>query len=191
MELVKQALELGHTVTALVRNPAKMTIKHPNLTTVHANIMETESLAAHLKGQDAVICTLGPKSLTAPLLEPAFTALVPAMQATGVSRVILMSAYTAYPGYRPSLLMRFPVRILRKTVQDKQKSEALLKKSGLEWTIIYPTRLTNGPLTGKYQILDSVPGGLRHHTSRADVADFILQELADRNSIGKSPVISS
>ena len=60
LEAVKQALAGGHTVTALVRNPSKLeAVAHPNLTVVEADVLQAESLAPHLPGQDAVLSCLG------------------------------------------------------------------------------------------------------------------------------------
>lgn len=58
-ELAKQALEQGHTVTAFVRDPAKLDIKHANLQVIQGDVMDLASMEKAVQGQEAVLCSLG------------------------------------------------------------------------------------------------------------------------------------
>ena len=59
LEAVKQALADNHTVTAIVRNPTKITLAHDNLKVIEADIFDKEALAAQFVGQDAIVSCLG------------------------------------------------------------------------------------------------------------------------------------
>ena len=60
-ELIKQGLENGHIVTALVRNPAKLKLRHPNLKVKKGNVLIPESFGNTFQVQDVVLCALGHK----------------------------------------------------------------------------------------------------------------------------------
>jgi uncharacterized protein YbjT (DUF2867 family) len=84
------------------------------------------------------------------------------------------------------MLMR---TVLRKAMEDKERQEALVKASGLDWIIVRPGGLTDGPATGHYQAgLD--PKISAGQVSRADVAAFVLQQLTDDTYLRQAPAIT-
>src|SRR4051812_11190059 len=93
-ELVTQALDAGHHVTAYVRSPAKLTAAHPNLTVITGELTDRDAVQRAIHGADAVITALGPsldrKATGMPLLEGTRT-IVAAMRAEGVERYIGMA----------------------------------------------------------------------------------------------------
>jgi len=116
------------------------------------------------------------------LLSDAAREIVRAMEAKGVRRILWESAMGVGetrgqlgPLYNWLLI---PL-LLRQNFSDKERQEAVLRASSLEWTIVRPAALTNGPRTGAYRV-NSCAGKLYPRISRADVAHFMLEELARR-----------
>ena len=122
----------------------------------------------------------------------AVAVLLPAMQQTGVKRLILQSSFGVAESFRDaSAMQRFFFRtILRSIYADKAKADAMIEASPFEWTIVRPVRLTNGPHTGKYRVSARFDGGGFPGVSRADVADFMIGELTERAWIRKIPIIA-
>ncbi|WP_457032340.1 NAD(P)-dependent oxidoreductase [Kitasatospora sp. P5_F3] len=200
--LLTQALAAGHQVTAVVRNPAKLT--EPSVRTVTADLShpDPEALAAAVEGADAVLSALGATSSSEPGVAWRGTeAIVAAMRATGVRRIVTLSAApigTVASPARPNppkhdpgdtFLMRHVgaplTRIfLREHYADLARMEDVLRAAPLDWTSVRPPRLTNGPLTAGYRTaLDrNLPGGST--ASRADVAHCMLATLTRPDTVG-------
>jgi putative NADH-flavin reductase len=181
-QVVTQGLERGHTITSFVRTPAKLTIAHPQLKMVHGDVGDAAAVSNAIKGHDAVVSTLG---VGAPLKHDPVVVdgvhnILRAMSDWGVRRVIYMS----FIGVRDSrnaagFVVRYIARWpLRNEIHDHEIKEGLVMNSALDWTIVRPPTLTNGPRTGKYRIgADIAANSILPTISRADVADCILQEL--------------
>jgi len=191
-ELVRQALEHGHTVTAFVRQPAKLAGGGRSISIVPGTVADSAAVSAAVPGHDAVVSTLG---VGTPLKgDPDVIAgvehIVRAMQAHQVRRLV----YLSFIGVRDSrsavgFVLRYCAPIpLRQEIADHEAKEALVRGSDLDWTIVRPPKLTAGPRTGRYRTGEDIttwkPLPL---LSRADVADFILRELAQPRYIRKAP----
>ena len=147
-----------------------------------------------VRGQDVVISALGVgKSLkSGGLIARSVPVIVRAMESQGVRRLIFTSAYGVGSTRRdvpllPGTLMRL---LLRDVYDDKDAGEEILRRSGLDWTLVYPVTLTNGPATRRYRMgerLDALHGFPR--ISRADVADFILTQIEDTTYVKKGVLI--
>ncbi len=179
--LVAQALEQHPEVTALVRNPSKLKLSHERLVVIEGNVLDKAILMKALEGKDVVLSALGVgKSLkSSNLIAKAVSTLIPAMHATGVKRVIFLSAFGVGETFRQAsfiqkIIFRFP---LKDIYADKAKGDAQLRNTTLAWTLVYPVLLTNGPRTGKYKVGEQLPMKGLPKISRADVADFMLQQL--------------
>jgi len=181
--LVQQALEAQHQVTVYVRNPQKITMKHPQLKVV------TGSLAAcgsHLAGHDAFLSALGHTEImnATPYLSQAFDQIIPALRQAGVRRVIYESAYgigeTAadLPWFFRVIVKPY---LLKHTYADHELVEKSLMASGLNWTILRPTGLVQGPLTQRVVAAERLPKGSKSQITRADVAAFMLKALDDKS----------
>jgi putative NADH-flavin reductase len=72
---------------------------------------------------------------------------------------------------------------------DKDRAESIVKASNVEWLIVRPGFLTDDPRTGKYRVIDNLSGVMAGKISRADVADFILKQLASPTHFGKTPLL--
>jgi len=195
LEIVKQALEAGHVVTAFARNPAKVTIEHPKLTRVTGDVLDAAAVNQAVAGQDAVISALGPSRPPVPgMMETAAKNIVAAMQGAGIRRLVS----TPGAGVRdakdqPRLIDHIMKGLLTlmagAVLRDSAANVAVLRASNLDWTIVRYPRLLDGPRTGKYRVgFLGKDSGMQ--SSRADGADFVVKELTERKFIGQMPVVS-
>ncbi|MEU6861922.1 NAD(P)H-binding protein [Streptomyces sp. NPDC046876] len=190
-EVVRQALEAGYEVTAVVRDPARLGVAdHDRLrVAVVPDLTDEDALVPVLAGRDAVVSALGAASnkqaRLSPVTGPALRAVLAAMDRAGVSRLAAVSAAPVGPDVPGDGVVARKVflpllrRALRDLYADLEVMEAELRASGVQWTVIRPPRLLNRPRTGSYRrvIGANVPGG--RVISRADVADALLVSLTD------------
>jgi len=191
--LLGQALDAGHDVTALVRKANRLTVEHSRLATVVGDATDLEVLKAAVRGKDAVLSALGAgNSLRSDIASRAMTALIPALKAQGVKRVILLSAFGVGESFKQAGPMQklAYTTLLRLIFADKAKADAMLRDSGLDWTLVYPTLLTNGPRTGNIRAGERLVMKGMARISRADVADFMLAQLGTDEWIHRTAVIS-
>lgn len=190
-QIVSQALAAGHAVAALVRDPAKMTVQHAHLTLIQGNVLDRVAVDRALAGADAVFISLGNTANNPNQIVSAGTAVVlDAMKSAGVKRVIVISSLGVGDSKDqvPLFFKALIVTALRNAFQDKEAQEKLVMGSELDWTIIRPGGLTDGPATGAYRAgLDRSIGG---QVARADVAAFALAQLASDDYLHKTPAIA-
>ena len=193
--IVTQGLQRGHELTAFVRNPEKLTLRHDRLRVVTGSVPEdADAISAAMRSQDAVISALGVRNSlkSGNLISRSMRGIVPAMEREAVRRLIFTSAFGVGDTRRDApLLPRIMYRVLLGDIfADKADAERYLRGSSLDWTLVYPVLLTNGPRTGRYRVgarlrLRGLP-----MISRADVADFILNQLQDSTYIRKGVALS-
>lgn len=194
-ELVTQALAQGHHVTAFVRIAAKFDLKHAGLNVVQGDVSDAAVVNRALSGQDAAICALGAATplKRAPRLVNGVDNIVRAMERGGPHRLIYLSFLGVRGGREQlSLLGRYIVAplILRNIVADHEVKESIIMQSGLDWTIVRPPRLSNGPHTGAYRHGGDIKAkSMIPMISRGDVADFMLRQLDDRVYMRKAPAV--
>ena len=192
-QLVLQALEQGHTVTAFARNPAKLEIEHANLTAVQGDALDSASVEKAVDRQDAVLCSLG-AGAKGTIRSEGTRNIVRAMEKAGVSRFICQS--TLGIGNSRANLDFFMKHImfgflLRRAYADHVSQEDYVKESRLDWTIVRPAALTDGNRTGVYRHgFPSTDKTIKGKISRADVADFMLKQLTDRTYLHETPGLS-
>lgn len=192
---VQQMLDAGHDVTAFSRNPSKLNTNNPNLTRLAGDVLDQEQVDAAIEGHDAVVITLGNKSLTSPIRSEGTLTVIRAMQKTGVSRLICQSTLGARESW--SNLNFFWKRImfgglLRVVFRDHELQERLVEASGLNWTIVRPSAFTDGPATGTFR--EAFPPslrGLKLKIARSDIAVFLTRQLTDRSYAGRAVAISN
>ena len=194
-EIIKQALEQGHEVTAFVRDPTKLQIKDSRLHIIEGDALKDQpSIAMAIAGKDAIICALGvANSLkSAGLIAGGMAAIVPAARKHDVRRLILISAFGVGESSRNApLVPRLMYRLLLGDIyRDKNAGEDNVKASGLDWTIIHPVMLTTGPRTGTYRSGERLELHGIPRVSRADVAHFALAQLMDKTFLRKTVAIS-
>jgi putative NADH-flavin reductase len=193
--LVEQALAAGHEVTAYVRNAGKLNVSHVKLKVVEGQLNETQKITEAMKGQDAVLVTLGPvKGGSKSIMEESGEVITTVMNKTGVRRLVTVTgAGVAQPGDTPKFFNKFMSFMLHTFAKDVLKDSAkhadIVRSSNLDWTIVRVPMLTDGEKKGQYRVGKvGVDDGPR--ISRADVADFMLKQVTDKSYLGKAPVIS-
>jgi len=192
-QIVEQALAAGHHVAALVRDPAKLDIKHPNLTTVTGNVLDQSAIQATIEGSHAVAVSLG-NSANNPdgIVTTGTEGIIAAMQSQGIKRLVIVSSLGVGDSKEkvPFFFKMVMSTVLKKAMQDKENQEGAVRASGLEWVIVRPGGLTDETRTGNAKIAtdNSISAG---QVSRADVAAFVLDELTSPQAhIGKAVAIS-
>ncbi|MCU0837279.1 MAG: SDR family oxidoreductase [Rhodospirillales bacterium] len=198
LEAVKQALKAGHRVRALARSASRIPVTHANLEKVASDALDEGAVAEALDGIDAVIQALGvaagPEMLLRPtrLFSDATRVLLAAMTETGVRRLICVTGFGAGDSRnRGNFLYNAAfTTFLGRVYDDKDVQERLIRKSGLDWVIARPVILTNGPKTGRYQVLVDPREWRCGFISRADVADFLVKQIDDDRYLGTTPVLT-
>ena len=194
IEIVRQAIERGHSVTAFVRSPERLKPFGDHITVRQGNLLNPVELEPVIKGHEAVLSGFGPRlpvsKADANLLRQFGGALTGAMPKAGVKRVVVESVAFLFkdsiipPAYLLGRLL-FP-----SIVADASAMEELFQNSGLEWTIARPPELTDKPYTGKYRVREGHLPPFGFKISRADVADFMIKAAENRSSLGKIVGIS-
>ncbi|MGH9862395.1 MAG: NAD(P)-dependent oxidoreductase, partial [Candidatus Acidiferrales bacterium] len=183
-QLVAQALEHGYAVTALVRHPSRLPVEHPQLTVLKGDVLDAGSVEAAMKGQEAVLSALGHKRFFYPtrILSEGTRNILRAMETHGVPRLVCETSLGIGDSVgRMGLAFTFfviPV-ILPFYFWDKTRQERIIAASKVEWVIVRPGALTNGEKRGRSRHGRQVGSFLwTVRISRADVADFMLNQLA-------------
>jgi len=189
-EVVAQALDAGHGVRALARNPSALQ-RRPGLEVVRGDVFDQPSLDAAAHGQDAAVVILGVSLAAASRPTNVFSQgtrnLITALKAAGVRRLIVQSSYGVGDSRGDAGLLErvFYALLLRGAYADKVLQEQVVRESGLDYTIVRPTRLTMAAGTGRYTARVG-PGSVPSSIARADVARFILHALSTREYVGKT-----
>jgi len=187
MELIKQSLAMGHSVTAFVRSPVSLRVFDKEIDIKIGDLLNREALARVLEGQDAVLSGFGPRvpiaKSDAHLLRDFANGLTAAMQQAAVRRVVLIStAFLFKDSFIPPTYllgkMLFP-----SVVSDSAELESIIQRSDLDWTIVRPPQLTDRPLTGEYRKRIGHLPRFGFKISRADVADYFVKALSSKSVV--------
>jgi putative NADH-flavin reductase len=196
--LVRQALDAGHDVTAVVRDPSRFDQHHAALTVFTTpDLSKSEALSPALEGSSAVLSGVGPRGRKdGPVASSATRGIVRAMDATGVRRIVVVSAAPVGPVpegdsfLNRRLILPFFSAFLRDLYADLAAMEDELRRSGTEWTVVRPPKLVEKPLTARYRAVvgANVPGG--YTISRADTAHAMLTALDDQAMVKQAVGVS-
>jgi putative NADH-flavin reductase len=187
LEIVKQAIERGHSVTALVRSPDRLADFRDRITIRQGDLLDRGELEKAIIGHDAVVSGFGPRvpvaKADANLLQRFATALTDAMPRAGVRRVVVESVAFLF---KDSIVP--PTYILGRLlfpgiVADSSAMEGVFEKSGLDWTMVRPPQLTDKPYTGKYRVRQGHLPRFGFKISRADLAEFMIKTAEDPSTI--------
>jgi len=194
-QLLEQALDQGHAVTAHVRSPEKLgSLEHANLSVSRGDVLDAEGVERVVAGQDAVLCAIGAGAERTTLREDGTCNIVAAMERTRVTRLLCLSSLGVGDSRAnlPFFTRYVMVGIfLRHAFADHERQEAVVRKSSLAWTIVRPPHLKDGPRTGEYLFgFPPKDRNIQAKISRADVADFMLKQLTDDAFIRHSPGVS-
>lgn len=192
-EVVCQVLQAGCRVTAVIRDRARFDQTHPALEILRVpGLTDPAPLAAAIEHHDAVLSGVGPRSpKDGPVATTTTRGILAAMKEAEVRRLVAVSAVPVGPIPEGESLLNkvvilpLIVRLLRDLYADLEAMEEEIRKSGVDWTIVRPPKLVDGPMTGAYRrrIGGNVPRGYK--ISRADVADAMLAALRDPATIGE------
>ncbi len=193
--LVEQALDGGHQVTAHARRPERLDgLEHASLSVCRGDVLDPANVGVAVAGHDAVLCAIGAGAERTTLREEGTKNIVAAMEASGVARLICLSSLGVGDSRANlSFFTRYVVvgLFLRHAFADHARQEAVVMASSLDWTIVRPPHLKDGPRTGSYRhgfpITDRAIRGV---ISRADVADFMLRQLEDDTSVQRAVGVS-
>ena len=198
LETVRAAILAGHDVRALARSAASIPIENSALEKISGDALDPPTIRNALRDVDIVIQTLGvefsPRAIFkgTRLFSNSTRILVEAMKVAGVKRLIAVTGLGAGDsrGYGGLLYdaVAFPL-LLKRVYDDKDVQEWIIKSSGLDWTIARPGLLANGPATGNYRVLTEPQDWRLGVIRRADVADFLVQQIGDRALIGTTPLL--
>ena len=194
-QVLEQALAAGHAVTALVRDSRRLDLQHDRLKVTKGDILDTNSIAAAMAGQEAVCCSIGVKVpwLNVPVFSEGTRNLLEAMKRSGVRRLVCVTGIGAGDsrGHGGFLYDRlFHPLLLKSVYADKDRQESLIQASGIDWVIVRPGFLTNGPLTGRYRAITNLVDVTAGRISRADVAHFILLQLVAPSHLRQTPLLT-
>jgi len=193
--IVSEALARGYDVTALVRSPERgRDLKSAKL--IVGDARDETALRDALKGRDAVVSALGTPASPfreVTLLSTVTRSLVSAMRAEHVSRLVCITGIGAgdsagHGGFLFDKLI-FPM-LLRKVYADKDRQEAIVRDSGLDWVLVRPSVLNDKPGRDKVRALTDLFGYRGGTISRADVARFVLDQVRDDSWLGRSALIT-
>ena len=180
--VVEQALEKGHAVTAFVRDPtafsqdAGVIRTHPKLRVLAGDAFDAGAVAEAIEGHQAVVCAIGPRPKENSGVCAASTQnIIAGMKRHGVARLLCVTSSSDFQGFLFEQIMK-PI-FLRRAYEDKEKQEAQIFKSGLDWTIVRPGILRDGPRSGRYRLAVGVMPKTGWRVTRSDLAEFIVREL--------------
>jgi uncharacterized protein YbjT (DUF2867 family) len=187
------ALDAGHPVRALARQPGVLP-QRAGLTVISGDALDGAAVAETIAGADAVISALGPRGAKPPsLLAGAAANIVGAMEKASARRLVCVSAAGAYISGDPDtgwLLKAIVPRVFAAQFADTRQMEAVIRDSGLDWTLVRATRLVNRPGTGRYRVRPDFPPPHGRMIARADVAHFIAAVLTEDTWLHEAPAIA-
>lgn len=195
-EIVRQARARAHQVTAYVRRADSLP-SAAGVRIVEGDALAPAAVSAAIAGHDAVLSALGARHLgPSDLLERASSHIIAGMKAHGVRRLVVLGAAGALhdAGRHQGPLRRLFFEVVRRSLlrygmQSSAEQERRVEASGLEYTVVHPPRLTNGPHTRHYRVdLEGLPAG-SVEIARADVADFMLRVLEENTFVRVGPYI--
>jgi len=170
-------------------------LSHENLKFVHGDVLQKGVIEAAVDGQDTVCLTIGIKPTRQPVsvFSEGTRVVVEAMQNSTCRRLICVTGIGAgdsrgHGGFFYDKIIN-PL-MLKTAYEDKDRQEAIVRQSGLDWVIVRPGFLTNGSRTGDYRALTELKDVKAGKISRADVADFILREAAEMKHKGRTPLLT-
>jgi putative NADH-flavin reductase len=196
-EIVREALSRGYQVNALALSAVDAAPLLSGADIIQGDALDGEAVAKALAGCDAVISALGTKLALLhkeTLLSTATRVLIDEMHKKAIARLLCITGIGAgdsrgHGGFLYDLIAQ-PL-LLSSTYEDKDRQEDEIRTSGLDWTIVRPTNLTDDPATHNIRALTDLTDFHGGSIARADVAHFLITELEDRRWACQSPVITS
>ena len=195
LQVLQQALAKDHVITVLVRFPQKFTVEHERLQVIQGDIRDHRIVGSATEGQDVVISCIGimPTLKPVSVFSTGIKNVLASMDKNRVGRLISVTGIGAgdsrgHGGFFYDKL--FQPLLLKNIYEDKDREESLIRDSQVNWIIVRPGFLTNGPMTGTYRALTNLTGVKAGKISRADVAHFILNQLDSSEYVRQTPLLT-
>ena len=194
LQCVRLALQKGHEVVALSRRVVPLP-DHAQLIRVQGSATDARAVRIAVEGAEAVLVTLGVKSpLPTTVFSDSSRILLQVLKEIGSSPtlIVLTGFGTGDSGSYNSFPMKILFTLLLKQVYlDKERQEGLIAAGYPRWEVVRPGRLTNGSMTGRYRVLDTLVEGMKVGAiSRADVAQFLVDQAEQPTYLGKYPALT-
>ena len=193
--ITDRAVQAGHDVTALVRDPGRMRVVHNRVKIVRGDVLDAASVDGAVAGKDAVLSALGSTARNpAPVLSTGVRHILDAMERHRVQRIVALSAAGALGESAGFLFGNLGLRIFRmwlpEVYREHRKMLEELQRRGMDWTAVRAVLLTNATPKGRYRVaVEGIPRwGFR--ISRADVAEFMVRQLTSDEFVRKMPAIA-
>ncbi|MCI4371084.1 MAG: NAD(P)H-binding protein [Thermoplasmata archaeon] len=190
--VIEEGIRRKHNVTAFTPRPQALAGVQGLQAVVHGDGRNLEDVRRAFRGQDAVISIVGAEGRgPTTLMSDVTRAELAAMREAGVRRIVAVSA-SAIEGSRPWIAIQVVRWLLRRPYADFARMERMLAASGLDWTVVRPPYLSNGPATGRVRLEAGVKQ-LAHgpyRISRADLAATLLDLAEDSQHIGDMLLVS-
>lgn len=193
--LVAELLRRGHEVTVLVRTPEKLGPTVEALQVVTGSSTDAGAVASLLEGAEAVVSTLGPTSRDSTVMSQTARVLVPAMEQSGIRRYVGVSGAGTdmdgdLKGRKDRMISSMIRRVGGAMATDKAQEYQILVASDLDWTLVRPPRLVDGPATGRVAHDAHIPGR-SSSIRRADLAVFLADVVEQRLYPRQAPFVSA
>jgi putative NADH-flavin reductase len=197
--LTRRCLGAGHPVTALLRTPDKFLLRD-RIHVIHGNAFNSSAVRQTVEGAEVVLSALGASSpfKREDVLERAVPVIIAAMKQAGVRRIIVLGASGALPNAldkQPAWRRWIFHNIINKTllkwpIASQVSQWQNLSHSDLDWTMVMPPMLTNTLAHGAYRVDGEALPRNGSRISRADTADFMMQQIDDPKWIKKGVYIT-
>jgi uncharacterized protein YbjT (DUF2867 family) len=193
--LVAELLRRGHEVTVLARTPDRLGATDGSVRVVTGSSTDADALASLLDGAQAAVSTLGPTSRDSTVMSQTARVLVPAMQQRGIRRYVGVSGMGVdiegdLKGRKDRMISSVIRRVGGLMATDKAQEYRILDASDLDWTLVRPPRLIDGPATGRV-VHDAHTPGRSSSIRRADLAAFLADVVEQDLYVGQSPFVSA
>lgn len=193
-ELLTQALDAGHDMRVLVRDPAGLPSERNRLAVVQGTVKDPAGVKRTVDGCDAVLSTLGARRADDHDTRRTGTEnVIAAMHQSSIKRLVVMGGFhLAFPGDPNNVGRKLIVPIIKLmgvVVQDTAAMGAVVLASELDWTLVRSPRVVNGRPTGSFRT-GTLKLGPWDKVKRSDVASFMLRCLTDDTSVRQAPMIS-
>lgn len=193
---VQKALAAGHRVTAFVRSPDKVRIRHDALALVQGDVLDGVAVARVMRDQDAVLSALGPAAGTpaGTLISTGTRSIIDGMKSAGVRRFLFASGLMVGPAAGMNVFKRQLIKVFRVMHRDlyldKLRAEASVRESGLDWIIVRPPVLADVPARGRYRVGPDIDVRLMDKFAFADVADYMVRGLSEDEFLHRAVELS-
>nr|WP_090339490.1 NAD(P)H-binding protein [Mycolicibacterium malmesburyense]CRL67818.1 NAD-dependent epimerase/dehydratase [Mycolicibacterium malmesburyense] len=197
--MTRRALDAGHSVVAVTRRPAEFPLTDDRLEVARADARDASVVTDVVAGADAVLSSLGVPFTFRPIdtYSVGVGNIVAAMRVSGIRRLVTVSStgIAHYPDrVNPPVSLRIIEPVITRTIgkstyDDQRRMEDIVRRSGLDWTVVRPSGLFDLPTATNYVAGEVEPVG--GYTARIDLADYIVALAGDSSAVGKTVIVST